>query len=380
MKYSLVFSTLLVFQFVVVLDAKLSGTWSKFSLSIGRAYIQTAVVGKYALFGGGSSLGGLDNSDIIVDIYDSELNTWNISTFAVPHMYGGTTTIGPFAMFAGGSSAATFKTSNVIDVWNSNNQSWSNMFLSSARTGITATTVGHIAMFAGGVGPAGVSGVVDIYNYKLNSWSNASLSEPRTGITSVTIDHLAIFAGGSPYEDGGQTNVIDIFNLFTNSWTTALLGTARVGMAATVVGTTAIFGGGGGNGVPFQKEKLTLAIGEQESIVFNIDMYKLHEHTWTSSNLSHPRTLLSATTIGNLALFAGGMPLPINETIANPGASSVIDIYDFETSSWSTDTLPRPRYALSAVTVGNRAIFAGGISNTTGVTADIDIYTAESEL
>ena len=55
--------------------------------------------------------------------------------------------------------------------------------------------------------------IVDIYNINNNSWSTAQLSIPRTGIvaTSLENDNLAFFAGGS-------SNILDIYNGNTNKW------------------------------------------------------------------------------------------------------------------------------------------------------------------
>ena len=45
------------------------------------------------------------------------------------------------------------------------------------------------------------------------------------------------------------------------------------------------------------------------------------------------------------------------------GNSNVVDLYDSGTGRWSTAQLSQARYALSATSVGTVAIFAGGSMN-----------------
>jgi hypothetical protein len=83
-------------------------------------------------------------------------------------------------------------------------------------------------------------------------------------------------------------------------------------------------------------------------------------NTWTTASLSQTRIHLVATSVGNLALFAGGN-IGINE------ASAVVDIYSYSNNTWTNASLSQTRYALAATSVGNLALFAGGII---GVTFD----------
>ena len=43
--------------------------------------------------------------------------------------------------------------------------------------------------------------------------------------------------------------------------------------------------------------------------------------------------------------------------------SNVVDLYDSGTGRWSTAQLSQARYALSATSVGTVAIFAGGVTH-----------------
>ncbi len=71
--------------------------------------------------------------------------------------------------------------------------------------------------------------------------------------------------------------------------------------------------------------------------------------TWSTARLSVARTQLAATSVGNVAIFAGGLVGP-----------NAVDLYNSASGTWSTAQLSVGRYDLSATSVGNVAIFAGG--------------------
>jgi hypothetical protein len=72
--------------------------------------------------------------------------------------------------------------------------------------------------------------------------------------------------------------------------------------------------------------------------------------TWWTARLSVARTQLAATSVGNVAIFAGGTgPVPY-----------AVDLYNSASGTWSTAQLSVGRFGLAATSVGNVAIFAGG--------------------
>jgi len=114
--------------------------------------------------------------------------------------------------------------------------------------------------------------------------------------------------------------------------------------------------------------------------------------TWSTAQLSVKRYLLAATSVGNLAIFAGGSTggafvhsvwlricgvfargallwfgllcdhsLSLSRAAAgSSSASNVVDLYNTATGAWSTAQLSVPRYYLAAASAGSVAIFAGG--------------------
>jgi hypothetical protein len=77
-----------------------------------------------------------------------------------------------------------------------------------------------------------------------------------------------------------------------------------------------------------------------------------HAQRWSTAQLSQARWDPSATSVGTVAIFAGGW--------ASRGFSNVVDLYDSGTGRWSTAQLSQARQSLSATSVGTVAMFAGG--------------------
>jgi hypothetical protein len=93
----------------------------------------------------------------------------------------------------------------------------------------------------------------------------------------------------------------------------------------------------------------------------------------TTSPLSEPRRLISATSTGNLAFFAGGW-----RPSASYSYSAAVDIYDISTGIRTNATLSSQRLHPCAVSLGNLVFFAGGFVST-GLTTDVvDIYNVDT--
>ena len=137
-------------------------------------------------------------------------------------------------------------------------------------------------------------------------------------------------------------------------WSTASLSTARRSPTVTTIGGLAIFAGG-------IKNNLRSA---------RIDIYDSTSGAWSVATLSVPRAECAATSVGPYALIAGG-------STDSGTASNVIDVLDVRTMTWSTATLPLARYYLAATTVGTKALFAGGGTGSLGApvaTDRVDVY------
>jgi hypothetical protein len=233
---------------------------------------------------------------------------------------------------------------------------WSTAQLSVARTNIGATSVGNVALFAGGdsasggaigidffgaallrywVGPAavfslmcvnagGVSDVVDVYHISAGTWSTAQLSVPRAAIQATSVGNVALFSGGK-LASGGAIGIERFGAALLRYW----------------VGPAAVF------------SLMCVSAGGVSDVV---DVYHISAGTWSTAQLSVPRMSHAATSVGNVALFAGGYAsgvMPISP-------SKTVDLYNYSTSKWSTAVISLPRFVFAATSVGNVALFAGG--------------------
>ena len=86
----------------------------------------------------------------------------------------------------------------------------------------------------------------------------------------------------------------------------------------------------------------------------------------TTSVLSTGRERLAATTVGNYALFGGGLG-------SSPSYKNNVDAYANNLTRSTPTVLSTGKMALAATTIGNYALFGGG-SGDTGYTDTVDAY------
>ncbi len=161
------------------------------------------------------------------------------------------------------------------------------------------------------------------------------------------------------------------------SWSTATLSQARFGPAATSVGNLAIFAGG--------------AYGSYASGSSAVDIYNAATGRWSTSTLPQGLAGMAATSVGQEAIFAGGAAYSSttlqfgNGTVQRQvAASNLMQIYDATTGTWSTTALPQGLDNMAAVSIGSDAIFAGGLYNNYasdgGYSSAVQIYNTSTGL
>jgi len=112
-----------------------------------------------------------------------------------------------------------------------------------------------------------------------------------------------------------------------------------------------------------------------------VDIYDTSTNSWSTTNLSQARSRISATSAGGKVFFGGGVSkedfVPLTLTL-----SSVVDIYDTSTNSWSTTNLSQARYSLAATSADGKVFFGGGYSkldsNGQILSSVVDIYTIQT--
>ena len=98
-----------------------------------------------------------------------------------------------------------------------------------------------------------------------------------------------------------------------------------------------------------------------------------------ATDLSEAKYNLAAASVGDYALFAGGVLAssdPVND-FYDGKCTKVVDAYDKSLTRTNPTTLYRPRFNMAATSVGNYAFFGGGQATSyySGeYTSDMDIY------
>ncbi|KAJ2702479.1 hypothetical protein H4218_000778 [Coemansia sp. IMI 209128] len=88
--------------------------------------------------------------------------------------------------------------------------------------------------------------------------------------------------------------------------------------------------------------------------------------------LSVPRSSIAATSVGHLALFAGGR-------LQNNSYSDVVDIFNRQTNKWTTARLSVARSEIGAGSLAGRyALFAGGFDSSFRPMSLVDVYDTET--
>lgn len=112
------------------------------------------------------------------------------------------------------------------------------------------------------------------------------------------------------------------------------------------------------------------------------EVFDLNTGQLTPAQLSQARTEISAVAVGNKMLFAGGLEIVSLGTPGDPvpmNAHAVVDIYDTQTNTWTTAQLSEARGGMAHAVVGNKALFAGGYKANGQVSDVVDIYDADTD-
>ena len=264
-----------------------------------------------------------------------------------------------------------------------------------------AATVGNYALFCGDE-----DNIVDVYNSSLVKSTASGLSEVKRYLASTTVGDYALFGGGSNITYTGDDTIyystVDVYNSSLVKSTASDLSEKRNDMSATTVGNYALFGGGS-TYPPYTSyadvdayssslvksiapdlargcdEGAATTVGDYaifaggsyesssgiEELNDTVDVYNPSLVKSTATRLQDERSGLSATTVGNYALFAGGESKLYGGKVDSYNSSLVHSI--------ATD-LSKKRYHMSATTVGDYALFAGGKDKNGNSCDTVDVY------
>ena len=158
------------------------------------------------------------------------------------------------------------------------------------------------------------------------------------------------------------SNNIYMYDRITQNWTTIQASLARIGATTIAAGNKVFFAGGS---YMMNNDFITTSV---------VDIYDITTNTWTVTNLSEAREGCAAVVSGNKIFFAGGTKNMIE-------FSNKVDIYDLETNSWSSSSLPGgARIVSAAVSVMNKVLFCGGLTEFIGTVGGIDYTTPTASI
>jgi hypothetical protein len=124
-------------------------------------------------------------------------------------------------------------------------------------------------------------------------------------------------------------------------WSTAQMSLPRYSLSATSASSSALFAGG--------------YTGSGFSDI--VDIYDVAMNTWTQTRLSIARSALAASSVGGLSMFAGGL---VDEYGNHNSVTSIVDIFDHDTRTWTTAQLSLARFHMAPASLGNLLFFGGG--------------------
>ena len=164
------------------------------------------------------------------------------------------------------------------------------------------------------------------------------------------------------FAGGYRSSTVDVFDALSGSWSTSQLSGERYLMAATSLGDVALFAGG-------------VDFSEPTTFSDAVDAFDARTGLWNRSTpLSEKRSGLAAATARNVTLFAGGR--------GPTGPTATVDRFDWLSGNWSSssaDALSQPRELVVGVGLRKWALFAGGESWGT-MYAVVDMWNAETQV
>ena len=237
-----------------------SGSWSTAALSLGRWSLSATSLPRQGLifFAGGHPDAG-KTVVATIDIFNSTSQSWNTVNLSIARSDISASSLPSqgLAFFAGGQLEGR-DASNAVDIFDAKSGSWSTAVLRVARWALAVSSFSELGLvvFAGGAVAINTSNpdtfsnskTVDIYKWSDGSWSNIFMSEARSYLMSATLPNyaLAIIAGGTASGPFVSVDTVDIFDANSGFWSTAILSAPRQCLAAASLPDhgLAIFAGG----------------------------------------------------------------------------------------------------------------------------------------
>lgn len=154
----------------------------------------------------------------------------------------------------------------------------------------------------------------------------------------------------------------NIYDINSQTWSVSSDHLTKTrGMSTVCAGANKIFIAGG-----YNSDDATY-----RRAVSDVDIYNIATNSWSVTNLDGGKYGMAAAVLNNKVFFAGGY-YEFDQN--NYYVSNKVEIYDFGTTTWSTQILSEGRTSLSATVAGDKIYFAGGINPLYAVVNTVDVY------
>lgn len=347
-----ILSTILMVTIFSLSSVAQPWTWSEDTLSYARSGMTAATIDDTIFYSGGKITSVTFSN--IWDIYDIGENQWDTyETSSNPRWNSAAVSAGGKVISAGGSNYPFWDNFDDVDIYDKETGVWTVEHLTLGRT-ITGGAVAceNKVFFAGGhihISPGSLdyTDLIDIYDTETNTWSIDNLSIPRCFIGGVAAGGKIYFAGGATGEQA-VTNRIDIYNMETGEWTIDSLSEARAFIAAIAYGDKIYFAGGS------KPYNVTSTL---------IEVYNIADSIWEDPMNLQTTRIVTALNVKNSLVFTGVCNYLELTGVINIGPSNgVVEIYYPETNQWeySVTNLNPARVLYAHISYGNKAYYAGG--------------------
>ncbi len=341
---------LLILQIIVFMAVALNAQWAVDSTNLPAVNMYAASTSTSAVFSNGT-----------------EWNVFNNVTGV--HTYGNLTisrtmievvSYGDKVYFGGGKYDyfADPQYTKTVNVYNNVTNAWTTLNMGTAREVGGAGAINNKIVFAGGTGRTDIAGPVymynkaDIFDATTGARTNGKLSKARTNIAVGAAAYKIVFAGGWYWDmmySMVPANTVDIYNTSTGIWSKTTLSSKRDNVSAASVGNKIIFAGGTGN------------MGD----VNKVDVYDAVTGTWVTSLMPEAKSSMRSAVIGSNAFFAGG----------TSGTTGKVYIYNSIANTWSSVNMPTALTGFSMNVINGKLYLAGGtIPATSTYSALVQIY------
>lgn len=339
-------------------------------LSEGRSGLAAASTQNRAYFACGRLSAGTSISYFskTIDVYNRDLTRTSLSlsdmvvsgtdtsTSLNPREFLSGGAVNDTAIFAGGQRGTSYHNDVFAVTMSTVSRVPSGQYMQHNAASHATTAIGDRVIFANGIGAdKAYYRTVEAYDTSLTKTTCSTTSKTEAYRAATTVGNYAIIAGGE-YGNAGATYdaTIDVYDSSLTKITAGIaLSSGRSHLSATTINDYALFAGG------------TINANRQNVV----DCYNASlTHSTTVAPLSEARMNIAAVTTKDIALFLGG------EVTGNPYYSSTVDAYDGGLIKVEVPQLTESRHNHAAATVGDFVLVGGGSTANEDYASSVEAY------